>query len=151
MPFIERLDVRLSQKGLKRILTDERLRVYKTADSDEIYDDVWALGDAADVEGLSLPTTAEVAVQKAKYMVGQFNGTGTDGPFEYQQKQLVTYIGNRDGVIAGKEDREGWTGHGAWLAWRSGSLMWTRSWRNRVMISLTWIVNAVFGKDVAKM
>ncbi|KAL9112181.1 MAG: hypothetical protein Q9227_003558 [Pyrenula ochraceoflavens] len=157
VPLVEKLKVRTTTKGLKRILTDEHLRVFKSNDSDEIYDNVFGLGDAADMDGLSLPTTAEVAVQKGKYLVGEFNTAGTideakdSKKFEYLQKQLVTYIGNRDGVIAGKEEKEGWTGQSAWLAWRSGSIMWTRSWRNRTMIALTWAVNAIFGKDIARM
>ena len=144
--------VRTSEKGLKRILTDNHLRVFKG--HDEIYDSVYALGDAADIDGASLPTTAEVAVQKAKYLVGNLNNARSPAPgkpFEYRQKALVSYIGQHDGVIAGKEGREGWTGKSAWLAWRSGSVMWTRSWRNRVAILITWTLNAIFGKELAKM
>lgn len=153
--LVEDMDVRKTGRGLVRILTDSHLRVYKSDATDEIYDDVFALGDAADVEGASLPTTAEVAVQKAKYLVDFFNGRGSksspSAPFEYKQKQLVSYIGSHDGVIAGKGDKEGWTGRSAWLAWRSGSVMWTRSWRNRVVIVLTWLLNSIFGKEIAKM
>ncbi|KAL8713323.1 MAG: hypothetical protein Q9220_002522 [cf. Caloplaca sp. 1 TL-2023] len=148
-------DVKKTEKGLVRILTDSHLRVFRSAD--EIYDNVFALGDAADVEGMALPTTAEVAVQKARYLVDFFNSK-TAGkpltssvPFAYREKQLVSYIGSRDGIIAGRGDKEGWTGRSAWLAWRSGSVMWTRSWRNRVVILLTWLVNALFGKEIAKM
>jgi NADH:ubiquinone reductase (non-electrogenic) len=143
---------RTSEKGLKRILTDNHLRVFKG--QDEIYDSVYALGDAADIDGASLPTTAEVAVQKAKYLVGNLNNAkapASGKAFEYRQKALVSYIGQHDGVIAGKEGREGWTGKSAWLAWRSGSVMWTRSWRNRVTILITWGLNLVFGKELAKM
>ncbi|KAL8989643.1 MAG: hypothetical protein Q9169_008316 [Polycauliona sp. 2 TL-2023] len=153
-------DVRKTEKGLARILTDDRLRVFKGKDSNEVWDSVFALGDAADIDGASLPTTAEVAVQKAKYLVSFFNkgsgeGTGfsipTSMPFTYAEKQLVSYIGSRDGIIAGRGDREGWTGRSAWLAWRSGSVMWTRSWRNRIVILLTWLLNWIFGKEIAKM
>ena len=144
--------LRTSEKGLKRILTDHHLRVYQG--QDEIYDSVYALGDAADIDGASLPTTAEVAVQKAKYLVGNLNNANSPAsgkPFGYRQKALVSYIGQHDGVIAGKEGREGWTGRSAWLAWRSGSVMWTRSWRNRAAILITWGLNAIFGKELAKM
>ncbi|KAI4094904.1 MAG: hypothetical protein LQ344_001949 [Seirophora lacunosa] len=158
VPLITDLEVRKSEKGLVRILTDSRLRVFKSRDSDAIYDNVFALGDAADIDGSSLPTTAEVAVQKAKYLVNFFNaragaglGKSSSLPFTYREKQLVSYIGSRDGIIAGRGDREGWTGRSAWLAWRSGSVMWTRSWRNRIVIVLTWLVNILFGKEIAKM
>ena len=155
VPLVMDLDVKKTERGLVRILTDNHLRVFRSQGSDEIYDNVFALGDAADIEGASLPTTAEVAVQKAKYLVNFFNGRSTSSPsstpFTYREKQLVSYIGSHDGIIAGKGDREGWTGRSAWLAWRSGSVLWTRSWRNRVVIALTWVVNAIFGKEIAKM
>lgn len=155
VPLVMDLNVKKTEKGLTRILTDTRLRVLKSKNSDEVYDNVFALGDAADIEGSSLPTTAEVAVQKAKYLVNFFNSQYTAQPssipFAYRETQLVSYIGSRDGIIAGKGDKEGWTGRSAWLAWRSGSVMWTRSWRNRAMIILTWIVNVLFGKEIAKM
>ncbi|KAL8836242.1 MAG: hypothetical protein Q9170_002986 [Blastenia crenularia] len=156
VPLVMNLDVKKTKKGLIRILTDSRLQVLKSNATNEVYDNVFALGDAADIEGSSLPTTAEVAVQKARYLVNFFNsrnaiGPSSSVPFAYRERQLVSYIGSRDGIIAGKGDKEGWTGRSAWLAWRSGSVMWTRSWRNRVVIILTWIVNVFFGKEIAKM
>lgn len=161
-------------------MTDDHLRVLeptKSTDSEEIdqaHHSVFALGDAADILNRSLPTTAEVAVQKAKYLVNylhhhntphlpdqptsQSTNSSLPPPFKYQQKALVSYLGAHDGVIEGKkagngngEGGEGWTGRSAWLAWRSGSLFWTRSWRNRVMILLTWAVNWVGGKEIARM
>lgn len=175
VPLIEKLEARKTPKGLKRILTDHYLRVLKPEDSkadnsdeegQDIYPDVFALGDAADIYDATLPTTAEVAVQKAKYLVNLFNRT-TDphspvsgaqpAPFIYQQKALVSYLGQHDGVIQGRKgkngeaDGEGWTGRSAWLAWRSGSLMWTRGWRNRTLILLTWVINWLGGKEVARM
>ncbi len=159
---------RQTSKGLKRILTDDYLCVLKPEDSmdgddHKVYESVFALGDAADVINRSLPTTAEAAVQKAKYLVNYLNRTSDplnqppSTPFRYQNKALVTYLGAHDGVMGGRESQngngagEGWTGRSAWLAWRSGSLMWTRSWRNRVMIVLTWVVNWVGGKEIARM
>jgi NADH:ubiquinone reductase (non-electrogenic) len=162
VPIIEKIDVKLAQKGLKRILTDDHLRVFKSGETAEVHDGVFALGDAADIESSSLPTTAEVAVQKAKYLVQNFNALakassssaphGFKAPFVYAQKQLVSYIGAHDGVIAGKgPNYEGWTGRSAWLAWRSGSLMWNRNWRSRVTIVLTWVINRIWGKEIARM
>ncbi|KPI43992.1 External alternative NAD(P)H-ubiquinone oxido B1, mitochondrial [Cyphellophora attinorum] len=130
--LVEKLDVLLNDKGLKRIQTDDRLRVFIYQSTPEgekptsIHPNVYALGDAADITHASLPTTAEVAVQKAKYL--------------------------HDGVIAGKgPDHPGWTGQAAWLAWRSGSLMWNRNWRSRFAIVLTWALNKVFGSEIAKI
>lgn len=158
VPLLETLDVKLAQKGLKRVQTDAHLRVFQAGETSAVFENVFALGDAADIEGASLPTTAEVAVQKAKYLVQQFNSLAKDSasgfaqPFTYSQKQLVSYIGAHDGVIAGKgPNSEGWTGRSAWLAWRSGSLMWNRNWRSRVAIVLTWAMNRIWGKEVARI
>lgn len=158
VPLLEKLAVELPEKGLKRVLTDHKLRVFRHGtDFNQVHDGVFALGDAADIKGASLPTTAEAACQKARYLVQNFNQMKAGGdafkePFVYTQKRLVSYIGQRDGVIAGKgHDDEGWTGRGAWLAWRSGSIMWHPSWRSRFIILLTWLLNAIFGKEIAKI
>ncbi|KUI63513.1 External alternative NAD(P)H-ubiquinone oxidoreductase B1, mitochondrial [Cytospora mali] len=72
----------------------------------------YALGDAADIEAESLPALAEVALQKGEYLTHAFNnavGENHDGlhPFEYQQRALLAYLGNHDGIIGGRQD---WTG-----------------------------------------
>lgn len=127
-----------------RILTDEFLRVLHNDSSRkaERLDNVYALGDAADVEGGSLPATAEVACQKAEYLARSLNKSFTH-PFKYQQKAVIAYLGQNDGVISGKGD---YTGLEAWIAWRSKNFLWVRSWRQRFMIVIAWIVNTVFGK-----
>jgi NADH:ubiquinone reductase (non-electrogenic) len=159
VPLIEKVEVKLPEKGLKRILTDQHCRAFKPGSSSEIHENVFAIGDAADIEGASLPTTAEVACQKARYLVNNLNliskpssNDAFHAPFEYQQKRLVSYIGQHDGVIAGQGPNDpGWTGRGAWLSWRSGSLLWNRNWRSRLAIVITWILNFLFGKEIAKM
>lgn len=152
IPLIDGLDVRKSKRGLIRILTDTSLRVLKPGDGSEVYHNVFALGDVADIENNSLPTTAEVAVQKAKHLVGSLNkGLEASIPgFKYQNRRLVTYIGSHDGIKQGSS-RSAWSGQEAWLSWRIGSFTWTRSWRNWLAIGLAWILNALFGKDVARL
>lgn len=142
--------IELPEKGLPRILTDKYLRVLR---SDGIsMDGVYALGDAADIKGESLPTLAEVALQKGEYLTDVFNKHGSEGTadpprFEYKQRALLAYLGQQDGIIAGKED---WTGKTAWVAWRSGSLGWTRSWRRKLMISISWLFVWLGGRDIAR-
>ncbi len=156
VPLVDALEVGKTERGLVRILTDAKLRVKKAGNSGDIYSDVFALGDAADIEGHSLPTTAEVAVQKAKYLVRILN----KGPkrsedysevFAYRSRNLVTYIGSRDGIAQGWSVDEPWSGRNAWLSWRSGSFTWTRTWRNWVSILWAWILNAIFGRDVMRL
>ena len=115
---------------------------------EDVHPNVFALGDAADIQHQSLPTTAEVAVQKARYLVRQLNddpktdddanpkNKTTTTPFSYTKKPLTIYLGNHDGISEGRSVDEPWSGTEAWLNWRSGSFTWTRTWR-------TWIDVAV--------
>jgi NADH:ubiquinone reductase (non-electrogenic) len=68
------LYVKKSKEGLERILTDRYLRVLPSSKTSSApVPGVYALGDAADVAGYELPTTAEVAVQKAKWLARYLN------------------------------------------------------------------------------
>ncbi|KAG9963682.1 FAD/NAD(P)-binding domain-containing protein, partial [Aureobasidium melanogenum] len=147
-PLLDTLDVKKTEKGMPRILTDKYLRVLRP-DGTPI-DGTYAMGDAADIEGYSLPTLAEAALQKGEYLTRELNNEAAGAaaqPFEYKQKVHLAYLGKHDGVIGGKQD---WTGEGAWLAWRSGSLSWTRSWRRKIMISISWMFVWLGGRDIAR-
>jgi len=90
-------------------------------------------------------------LQKAEWLAKHLNDveTGKDmgGEFNFDQKPLVAYIGRKDGVVDGGGE---WTGKGAWLAWRSGNLEWTRNWRRRAMILLVWVMNKLDGREIAR-
>ncbi|KAL9610467.1 MAG: hypothetical protein Q9167_004840 [Letrouitia subvulpina] len=141
--LVESLPVRLTPR-LPRILTDSFLRVY--GKDEQVLPDAYALGDAADIKDASLPTTAEVACQKAEYLAKSLN-TEFDSPFKYEQKAIVAYLGQRDGVIAGEENNL--TGQRAWMAWRSKNFWWTRSWRQKVLVVVAWILDWVVGRGIA--
>ncbi|KAJ3864832.1 hypothetical protein EV359DRAFT_72794 [Lentinula novae-zelandiae] len=145
--FVESLHGLSKATRLGRILTDQRLQALKEDQS--VLENVYALGDAADIFGNGLPTTAEVAVQKAEYLVKTLNRHSSKpaSPFVYKQRRMVAYVGGTDGVIMGRQD---WTGEAAWLAWRSGSLGWTRSWRRAGMIMASWAWNFIGGREIAR-
>jgi len=126
-PLVETLPVKKTPRN-PRILTDDFMRVYDSDSS--LIDATYALGDAADVEDARLPTTAEVACQKANYLAGSLNH-GFKEPFKYTQAALVAYLGQNDGVISGKKD---YSGRQAWIAWRSKNFLWTRTWRQKVLM-----------------
>ncbi|KAJ4288492.1 hypothetical protein N0V90_011728 [Kalmusia sp. IMI 367209] len=145
-PLVSRLEVKKAGK-LQRIVTDRRLRVFDL--NEQLIEDVYALGDSADIEDYTLPTLAEVAVQKAEYLATELNRADEpEKTFEYRQRANIAYLGEHDGVIGGKDE---WTGHSAWLAWRSGSIYhWPRSWRRTLMIGISWLFNKVGGRDIAR-
>jgi NADH:ubiquinone reductase (non-electrogenic) len=156
VPFVEQLAAKKAKKGLVRVLTDKRLRVLADDEATTGRDSIFALGDAADIDGQSLPTTAEIAVQKAQYLVHNLNKYSvTDSsdwkPFEVKKKGLVTYIGGHDGIAEGYTTEDAWSGSRAWLTWRSGSFTWTRTWRNWIGLCLTMIMNFLFGRDVMRL
>jgi len=145
-PLVDKMQVKKTEK-LQRILTDRRLRVLDP--HDVVMSNVYALGDSADIDGYTLPTLAEVAVQKAEYLARELNSYETpQTPFEYKQKPNLAYLGQHDGVIGGSDE---WTGQSAWLAWRSGSIFhWPRSWRRTLMIGISWMFNWIGGRDIAR-
>jgi NADH:ubiquinone reductase (non-electrogenic) len=145
--LLDNLHVKKPKEGMPRILTDRFLRVLRPDGSP--IENTYALGDAADIDGHSLPTLAEVALQKGEYLTRELNSQGERAaePFEYKQKATMAYLGKRDGVVSGKTD---WTGESAWLAWRSGNLSWTRSWRRKLMISINWVFVWWGGRDIAR-
>jgi NADH:ubiquinone reductase (non-electrogenic) len=104
------------------------------------------MGDAGDIDGGTLPTTAEVAIQKADYIIKVLNKNYTS-PFEYKQRSLVTYTGRRDGVVQGKHE---YTGYGAWLSWRSGNFFWTRSWRRKILMCYAWFMDWLDGREIIR-
>lgn len=144
VPLVDKLNLRKTEKGLVRILTDDRLNAF--APDGNALRNVFAMGDAGDIEGGTLPTTAEVAIQKADYIINVLNKNDTS-PFEYKQRSLVTYTGRRDGVVQGKRE---YTGYGAWLSWRSGNFFWTRSWRRKILMCYAWFMDWLDGREIIR-
>ncbi|CAK7228706.1 hypothetical protein SEUCBS140593_007002 [Sporothrix eucalyptigena] len=94
--LIDTLKLRKTQRGLVRLLTDDHLNVF--APDGTVIPNVFAMGDAADIEGGTLPTTAEVAIQKADYLITLLNSSREKAPpFQYKQRSLVTYTANPHG------------------------------------------------------
>ena len=146
IPLIDRLNLRKTEQGLTRLLTTDRLNVL--APESTAYPNVFAIGDAADIDDGTLPTTAEVAIQKADYLIKHLNSGGrTTEPFRYKQRSLVTYTGAWDGVVQGKRE---YTGQGAWLSWRSGNFFWTRSWRRRILMCYAWFMDWLDGREIIR-
>ena len=152
-PLVERLNLKKSGKGVPRILTDKHLRALRP--DGKPHENVFAIGDSADIESQSLPMLAEVALQKGEYLTQRLNrhalpnaDSSEAPPFEYKQRASLAYLGQRDGIVGGRSE---WKGNSAWLAWRSGSLGWTRSWRRKVAILAQWGLIWWNGRDIARL
>lgn len=107
-------------------------------DSKTVNSDVFAIGDAATVQGTPLPATAQVANQKAKYLTKKLNTIIRDKPhlvpFTFHNAGSLAYLGDWEAVydrtkVRGPKSR--WTGRLAWLLWRSAYFTQTVSIRNK--------------------
>ncbi|KAF7342050.1 FAD/NAD(P)-binding domain-containing protein [Mycena venus] len=117
------------------VLTDEHLNLIRKDGT--VDPDVWGIGDCAQIEDAILPATAQVANQKAQYLVKKLNKLAKDQdspkPFKFENQGSLAYIGDWKAIYdnSGKEDkiisRE--SGRVAWLLWRSAYFTMTLSWR----------------------
>lgn len=71
VPLVDKLNLRKTEEGSIRILTDDCLNAFALDGS--AMQNVFAMGDAVDIEGGTLPTTAEVAIQKSDYIINVLN------------------------------------------------------------------------------
>lgn len=167
--LIESLDCGKVRKG-GRVVTDSALRILRENPSDRtqenhettvnpnlaqprVFEDAFALGDAADIWTSSHPPTAEVAVQKAKWLAEQFvsrsdSSEQQNALFHFVPAPQKAYLGRFDGVMEGKQSQ--WNGTWAWLAWRKGNLDWNQGWRRKLMMVIYWLANWVDGREVAR-
>ncbi|KAF8651515.1 hypothetical protein AX16_004711 [Volvariella volvacea WC 439] len=122
--------------------------------------DVWAIGDAARIDTVPLPATAQVANQKARYMAKKLNAIASDKdtpkPFEFRNFGSLAYVGDWKAIydpqvsdpnasILNKE-----SGRLAWLLWRSAYFTMTLSVRNKILVPMYWFLNWIFGRDLTK-
>jgi len=138
------------------VITDEHLNVIMK-ESKAVNSDVFAIGDAAMVEGTPLPATAQVANQKAKYLTGKLNktirGKQHTTPFRFHNAGSLAYLGDWEAVydrtqVRGPKSR--WTGRLAWLLWRSAYFTKTVSIRNKILVPTYWFMNWIFGRDLSR-
>ncbi|KAF7366460.1 FAD/NAD(P)-binding domain-containing protein [Mycena sanguinolenta] len=154
------------------VLTNEHLNLIRTDGT--IDPDVWGIGDCAQIEDAILPATAQVANQKAQYLVKKLNklGRGQDSPkpFKFENQGSLAYIGDWKAIYdnSGKKDNiiSKESGRVAWLLWRSAYFTMTLSWRNKILVPMYWFLNCeanyrsieqflttftgIFGRDITR-
>ncbi|KAI9567719.1 NDE1, mitochondrial external NADH dehydrogenase [Boletus coccyginus] len=153
-PLIQSIEYIAKHERSQSLLTDDNLNVI-TKDG-QIDPDVWAIGDAAIIKTAVLPATAQVANQKAKYMVKKLNKIVKDQehakPFEFHNQGSLAYLGDwkaiydRSTAETGIKAKE--SGRLAWLLWRSAYFTMTLSVRNKILVPTYWWVVSVFALPV---
>ena len=152
--LIESLD--LPKDRMHRLKTNEYLQVLNQDGC--AMQDVYAVGDCAVVDGYDLPCTAQVAKQKAQYLVSKLNkmvaGSSTDDvkylkPFQYQHRGSMAYVGSNKAVVdfdKGKQ-RKGTLG---WIIWRGAYMGMATSLRNKIKIPTYWLLTWLSGRELSR-
>ncbi|BFZ18506.1 hypothetical protein BsWGS_21545 [Bradybaena similaris] len=130
-----------------QILTDGYMRV-----KDEPGKNVFAVGDCADVEGMPLPCTAQVAEREGFYL-SKFLNSGCDEklvePFKFESMGMLAYIGRYKGVSDIPKIK--FKGIPSWVLWRLTYLSRLGSWRLRLQVPLDWTKTLLFGRDISRL
>jgi NADH dehydrogenase FAD-containing subunit len=122
------------EKTKKALLTDGKLHLLD--DSGKPLPNVWAIGDCATVKDVDpLPATAQVANQKAAYIIKTLNAiakgrAGPEDKFEFKDRGSLAYIGNWKALYS-KGEGENMSGAAAFVLWRSAYFATTLSIRNK--------------------
>lgn len=157
------------------IIVDDHMRVQLQTDSSQtqakaVMQDVFALGDCTNIEGVSppLPATAQVANQEAQYLARAMNKNYSSttkkfdtesydkaAGFNFHNRGVMTFLGGSKAVLQGPSvSREGVTrglkGFLAYAIWRGAYLTMTLSWRNKVLIPIQWLAVKIFGRSISR-
>lgn len=103
------------------------------------YPEVFVIGDAASLQGFSLPGIAPVAIQQGKYVANllQKNLDPTQRkPFVYHDKGMMATIGRGKAIaVIGKLEISGFL---AWLSWGLIHIYYLIGFKNRLFVLLHW-------------
>ncbi|KAJ6591186.1 NDE1, mitochondrial external NADH dehydrogenase [Mycena vulgaris] len=156
-PLISSISEFKRDKKTNSVLTNEHLNLIKPDGT--VDPDVWGIGDCAQIEDAVLPATAQVANQKAQYLVKKLNKLVKDQdspqPFKFENQGSLAYIGDWKAIYdnSGKDDKiipNKESGRVAWLLWRSAYFTMTLSWRNKILVPTYWFLNWIFGRDITR-
>lgn len=108
--------------------------------------EIFVIGDTAsakDSSGKPLPGVAPVAKQEAHYvaktLVARIAGKSAPRPFHYKDAGNLATIGRKAAVVD-----FGWlrmSGFPAWLLWSCAHIFFLIGFRNRIIVSLNWLLS----------
>lgn len=143
--LIEGLDTEGLQKG--KILVNGVNQVYRNYKTREIYGNIYAIGDVAQVKTANypegLPGLAPVAIQQGKHLARNLtrlrNGRGLVD-FLYKNKGLMATIG-RNKAVADLPGHLRLGGIAGWFVWMFVHLLYLVGFRNKTVVFANWIWN----------
>ncbi|GAA5914968.1 hypothetical protein JCM6882_001948 [Rhodosporidiobolus microsporus] len=154
-PFIESIEGLQHDEKTKSIVVNDQLNAL--AEDGSVNKDIFVLGDCSAMKE-KLPATAQVASQQARYLAKRLNalarGREPAGPFTYNNKGAMAYIGGWTAVLDRSKADQGPTGElagrTAWLAWRSAYWSQAMSIRNRVSLVYHWFTTWLLGRRLTR-
>ncbi|OBZ86530.1 putative NADH dehydrogenase [Choanephora cucurbitarum] len=142
-PLVESFTEAAKDHSEQRILTDGHLRVIDQRTKKPI-SNVYALGDCATIQDYELPATAQVANQKAIYLVKVLNQMAklkdVNDEFKFKNNGMMAYIGSYEALVDMSAVKK-WakmSGHLSWFLWRSAYISKSVSIRNKMLIAYHW-------------
>jgi NADH:ubiquinone reductase (non-electrogenic) len=139
--LIKNSDFPKNQKN--KLVIDHFLKV---KDSENVY----ALGDCAEIPDEPFPATAQTAQRQGKYLGKSLNKLvkGKEiKPFKYKDLGMLAYIGSHK-ALANTRQYKG-SGFATWLFWRSVYITKLVSLKNKILVLFDWFKTFVFGRDVS--
>jgi NADH:ubiquinone reductase (non-electrogenic) len=141
--IVESLNLQMDRT--KRLVTDDKFQVLGT-------EDLYAIGDCANMQDNPLPATAQVAQQQGDHLAKNLNNLARNKdskPFEYKHMGMMAYIGDQKALadLGGGVQGKGFT---AWLFWRSAYLTKLVSWQNKFLVASDWVRTFIFGRDISQ-
>ncbi|KAI8367170.1 FAD/NAD(P)-binding domain-containing protein [Choanephora cucurbitarum] len=154
-PLVEAFTEAAKDHSEQRILTDGHLRVINQTTKEPI-PNVYALGDCATIQDYELPATAQVANQKAIYLVKALNRMAklqnVSDEFKFKNNGMMAYIGSYEALVDMSAVKK-WakmSGHLSWFLWRSAYISKSVSIRNKMLIAYHWFMTFALGRDISR-
>ncbi len=136
-------DSRLPKNNRSKIIIDHFLRVHGQ-------ENIYALGDCAEIPDEPFPVTAQTAQRQGKYLGRSLNKIAAGKvlkPFKYKDLGMLAYIGSNK-ALANTNQYKG-SGFVTWLFWRSVYITKLVSLKNKILVLFDWFKTFVFGRDIS--
>ncbi|MGB9696042.1 MAG: FAD-dependent oxidoreductase [Ignavibacteria bacterium] len=128
-----------------KIFIDRNFRVKK--DDTSFYENIFAIGDCATIEGQELPATAQVAQQQGYFLAKRFNKPKTQKGFKPRKFGMLAYIGNNKALADTTFFKS--SGFLTFLFWRTVYLTKLVSLKNKILVLFDWSKTILFGRDIS--
>ncbi len=126
------------------LAVNRKNQIYRDAETGEVYRNIFAVGDAAQMEtgkGSVFPGLAPVAIQQGKQLAQNLNRLAKNKPmkaFRYKNKGVLATIGRNKAVadLPGSIRLAGWPG---WIIWLMVHLAYLIGFRNKTVVFANWV------------